>query len=870
MPLETTPVVGLPADRLYDWNPGLDSVGGVPDRTGVFTTVYPGGDIQAAIDACPSGEMVQLAAGTFTVNNFLLIDRGITLRGAVDPVTNAPLTVLQKTNGATPGSYTAPDYQPIIIVGPGRYNNQTGSSTNLISDAAAGTYSITLASTVGLSPGEFVLLDEDDYANASFIPLPDRNGSPTSAEILASDRVVFMDHRPSDPGDDPFPDSLTWFSRMGRPLNELKQIASINGNIVTFTSPITITYTVSKTAQLTSFDDTFVKDAGIENLSLKGGSDGNVRFEDAAYSWMKNCEDVGWLGEGVAIDSSFRVEVRDSYIHDGAWPEPGGGGYAISLGWGSAEALIEDNIILRANKMMVGKSAGAGTVVAYNYADDGLILTDPSWQEVGINGSHMVGSHSWLFEGNESFNYDSDNTHGNAIYMTVFRNDLTGDRTDFPNPEGNARAVGLMFGSWWQSIIGNVLGAPGQMADWTYQTPGLGYQWGNDNIWEIGYDPEHWEQDADPKTISTLIRGGNYDYVTDSVHWEEIPSQALPESLYLSGKPAFFGPYTWPWVDPTGSTQLYILPAKARYDAGTPFLLPALLSNVTASASYTAGGDATTLSPSISVSDPASTTLNSGTVSITNGLLAGDTLAASTGGTSITANYNASTGVLSLSGSDTLAHYQQVLEGVTYSSSSQNPTDFGADPDRVVSWAVNDGAASSPMQTTTVNLTGGPRTGSLFGSTATPSTITENDPNAVNLGVKFQASTSGTIAGIRFYKGPQNTGTHIGDLWTSSGVLLASATFTNETASGWQQVNFSSPVPITVGATYIASYEAPNGEYSADVNYFANSVTNGPLTAQSSSLSGGNGVYAYGSSNPFPSSTFGAANYWVDVVFSPI
>ena len=85
------------------------------------------------------------------MNNFLLIDKGITLRGTVDPVTNAPLTVLQKTNGATPGSFTAPDYQPIIIVGPGRCNNQTSTSTNLTSDAVAGTYSITLASTVGLS-----------------------------------------------------------------------------------------------------------------------------------------------------------------------------------------------------------------------------------------------------------------------------------------------------------------------------------------------------------------------------------------------------------------------------------------------------------------------------------------------------------------------------------------------------------------------------------------------------------------------------------------------------------------------------------------------------------------------------------------------
>ena len=137
---------------------------------------------------------------------------------------------------------------------------------------------------------------------------------------------------------------------------------------------------------------------------------------------------------------------------------------------------------------------------------------------------------------------------------------------------------------------------------------------------------------------------------------------------------------------------------------------------------------------------------------------------------------------------------------------------------------VNDGTLSSATQTTTINITGGPATASLFSPSATPGTITENDPSAVDLGVKFQASTNGTIIGIRFYKGPQNTGTHIGDLWTSSGTLLASATFTNETASGWQQVNFSSPVSITAGTTYIASYEAHVGEYSADGNYFANAL----------------------------------------------
>jgi hypothetical protein len=162
----------------------------------------------------------------------------------------------------------------------------------------------------------------------------------------------------------------------------------------------------------------------------------------------------------------------------------------------------------------------------------------------------------------------------------------------------------------------------------------------------------------------------------------------------------------------------------------------------------------------------------------------------------------------------------------------------------------------------------GSTTASLFNPNDTPSIVTVNDPQAVTLGVKFRASTNGTITGIRFYKGPQNTGTHIGSLWSTSGTLLASATFTNEGASGWQQVNFSTPVSINANTTYIASYHTNSGEYSADRNYFANPHTNGPLTAPSSSSSGGNGVYAYSSSNLFPNNTFNATNYWVDVVFN--
>jgi Domain of unknown function (DUF4082)/Bacterial Ig domain/Putative Ig domain len=150
----------------------------------------------------------------------------------------------------------------------------------------------------------------------------------------------------------------------------------------------------------------------------------------------------------------------------------------------------------------------------------------------------------------------------------------------------------------------------------------------------------------------------------------------------------------------------------------------------------------------------------------------------------------------------------------------------------------------------------------LFGNTAVPDSETATDMTSVELGVKFSASTSGTITGIRFWKDSINTGSHTAHLWSSTGQLLASATFANETASGWQEVLFSQPVQITAGTTYVASYHN-NQSYSAGDGFFATPLTNGPLTAPANA-----GVYAYSSNVVFPSNTFMSDNYWVDVLFS--
>lgn len=167
--------------------------------------------------------------------------------------------------------------------------------------------------------------------------------------------------------------------------------------------------------------------------------------------------------------------------------------------------------------------------------------------------------------------------------------------------------------------------------------------------------------------------------------------------------------------------------------------------------------------------------------------------------------------------------------------------------------------------TLALNIGAVPSSYSLFSRSSAPSTVTVNDPTSVELGVKFIAASSGAITGLTFYKGPQNVGTHTGHLWDASGNLLATVTFANETASGWQTAQFSSPVSIQAGATYVASYHT-SGYYSADGAFFASDYNNGPLTAPAS---GGNGVYAYGATAVFPTNSYNAANYWVDVLFSP-
>ena len=155
-----------------------------------------------------------------------------------------------------------------------------------------------------------------------------------------------------------------------------------------------------------------------------------------------------------------------------------------------------------------------------------------------------------------------------------------------------------------------------------------------------------------------------------------------------------------------------------------------------------------------------------------------------------------------------------------------------------------------------------PTTYSLWNASATPAMPDSGDGQAVELGVKFTPSTSGFITGVRFYKSAANTGVHTGSLWSASGQLLATATFTGEGGSGWQQVLFSTPVAVSAGTTYVASYHTNTGHYALNRSFFTSSFLSGPLQVP---INGG--VYLYGSGG-FPTQSYQGSNYWVDVVFT--
>ena len=194
---------------------------------------------------------------------------------------------------------------------------------------------------------------------------------------------------------------------------------------------------------------------------------------------------------------------------------------------------------------------------------------------------------------------------------------------------------------------------------------------------------------------------------------------------------------------------------------------------------YTEQAAALALNAALTVSDPDNATLVGAQVFITTGLTAGDTLNF-TNQNGISGSYNPSTGILSLSGSASVAAYQTALRSVTFSSNSDNPDSFGANPTRTIAITADDGLGSGNSAVININVTAVDDAPTLSGAggsigyteqasaIAVAGTIAVADVDNLNFAGATVTISSGFVAGdsLNFANqngitGAYNAGTHV-------------------------------------------------------------------------------------------------------------
>ena len=146
------------------------------------------------------------------------------------------------------------------------------------------------------------------------------------------------------------------------------------------------------------------------------------------------------------------------------------------------------------------------------------------------------------------------------------------------------------------------------------------------------------------------------------------------------------------------------------------------------SLAYVEGDGATAIDPGLTLSDVDSANLTGSTVSIVTGFASSEDTLGFTDQLGITGSYDGGTGILTLSGTASVADYQTALRSVTYANSSEMPSTTN----RAISFQVSDGAASSSSSRTitVASINDDP---SNTGSLPIDVTVTEDVISFVNL-----------------------------------------------------------------------------------------------------------------------------------------
>ena len=527
------------------WNPGILAdtqlnlplgSDGLPVRTTVCASPQPGANLNTAISGCPEGQVVQLAAGKYTVSSTVTLMKGVVLRGAGSQGSAAGGTTIVMTGGAS-----------VLAIGSDQdqacYASDFSTGYALTQNAVKETNVVTVGSNASrFTAGDLAIIDQVDDAtvqegDCGYFKRVDKRSVSERVEVAAVNTTA---------GTLTLTTPLHWTFQSASPY--LAQIARVNtGNVV--------------------------KWAGIEGIYLQGGSNpsytgqmaGGIEVSNAAYCWIKDVQTDATIG-GMHIDmtGTYRCVVRDSYVHHSADYGFGADCYGIVLRCGAADNLVENNIARYMNKPIQLSVSGGGNVIGYNYADNAW-ADPPTFQEDTFD-THCSFPHMELMEGNYVPHMKASTTHGNSGYLTYFRNYASSQFAPPPvagstaKQTGNILAVGFDPGDLNMTVIGNVLGSSAATdlgtapISTTYTCFGDGvaciYYFGNNT--DISY--------------TSLWAHGNYDTVTPGVVWNsKITTHVIPASLYLTGKPAWWpSGSAWPWTGSDLTPMVGTLPAKAR------------------------------------------------------------------------------------------------------------------------------------------------------------------------------------------------------------------------------------------------------------------------------------------------------------------
>jgi hypothetical protein len=520
--------------RRADWTQA-GVPGGIPNRTTVCATLNSGAtanQINSAIASCPSGQVVQLNAGTYTLSagiNFANRSN-VTLRGA-----GADKTMLVFTGGVgcmgPEADVCVPNADVSYAGGPTHAANWTGGYTR-------GATSITLSSTAGLTVGGILILDQLNDASDT------GNVYVSSSPAVASDGPAGS-------------------ARPDRDQQQVVKVAAINGNTVTITPGLYLPNWRASQSPGAWGPNTTVSGVGIEDLSLdhtNSLSTAGIMFANAYGCWVKGVKDVNSNRSHVWLYETARTTVRDSYFY--GTKDASSQSYGVEF-FTTSDNLVENNIFQHIVAGVIFNGGDGGSVVAYNYSTDDFYTVSAGWMMASA-WLHASGTSMELFEGNDGAGIIMDTIHGTHNFTTMFRNYWLGWET---GKSAQTIPIHLYAYSRYMNAVGNVLGKSGYHTNYESATPsGVNADTSN---YVLGWSGNEGEASPsgianDPLVKTTLMRWGNYDAATAAPVWNntEVPtglslfanalpaSRVLPASMYLAAKPAWWGAGVWPPVGP--------------------------------------------------------------------------------------------------------------------------------------------------------------------------------------------------------------------------------------------------------------------------------------------------------------------------------